>query len=207
MGPTWSYFVSQGPQASSPRSLKSSNKLCRFSGVWGPQRAPCSSLELATSKKLHSIRFQSQIITLCKIQVLQTGFRLHRLGCNSQKWIKDLFEQQSSRVFLDSLRDTPACTFHEALICLKIGYPHSIPWNVPQLEYTQFLQEPIYDFSAGDAAHTCPYHIIIRHYICPFYSRKSVWHPDLWWWYIPLNISFLMVLYHGIPPIIIHYPI
>ena len=36
-------------------------------------------------KEFTSNRFQSQIIKLYKIQVLQTGFRLHRLGCNSQK--------------------------------------------------------------------------------------------------------------------------
>ena len=76
MGPTWSYFVSQGPQASSPRSLRSSNKLCRFSGVWGPQRGPCSSLELAASKNLHQIGFSHKSSSYIKFKCckLVSGF-------------------------------------------------------------------------------------------------------------------------------------
>lgn len=131
-------------------------------------------------KEFTSNRFQSQIIKLYKIQVLQTGFRLHRLGCNSQKWIKDLFEQQYSRVFLDSLRGTPIPSHGK---CHDWGIP-----NFCRNPYTIFrpVIEPI------------PYNYTPL-YICPFYSRKSVWHPDLWWWYIPLNISFLMVLLY--PPL------
>ena len=50
--------MSQPPSASSPRSLKSSSKLCLFSGVWGP-RFPCQITEntLRNSKNRKLINF------------------------------------------------------------------------------------------------------------------------------------------------------
>ena len=96
-------------------------------------------------KEFTSNRSQSQIIKLYKIQVLQTGFRLHRLGCNSQKWIKDLFEQQYSRVFLDSLRGTPIPSHGK---CHDWGIPNFCrnPYTIfrPVIEPIPYNYTPLY---------------------------------------------------------------